>query len=458
VAVTLTAAACASGSPAPNSSTAATGDSTGRTTITWYVGIGTGANQGQPERQQKVVDAFNASQDKINLKLNVVPSVSALDTLATQLAGGNGPDIVGPVGVGGANIFDGQWLDLAPLVKSEGFDTSVYNKEQIDAAKDRTGAQVGLPLGVYPSFIWYNKELFDEADLPYPPQKFGEPYADGRPWNMDTLRDLAKKLTVDANGKDATSPDFDPSKVVQWGWNPQYAEGSPRDNGTFFGAGSVLASDNKTAQIPAPWLAEWKWYYDMIWKDHSAPNDEQLKSDALNKGNAFASGKIGMAFTHTWYLCCVKDSADKPQTFWDIAANPSWNGKITDKVHVDTFRIIKSTKHPKEAFQALKYLLTTGAPELTKIYDTMPANKTLQADYVKSLEATWTQGVNWQVAIDALQYPDLPPHEAWMPNHNKARDRIDKFGNLMITTPGLDIDAEAAKLKADLQKLFDSAK
>ncbi len=429
-----------------------------RVTVTWFVGLGTGADQGQPTAEKKVVDAFNASQTEITLKMNVVANKSAADTLATQVAGGNAPDIVGPVGIKGANQFDGQWLNLAPLIQSQKFDTSIYDAAQLSASRDRAGAQTALPFGVYPSFIWFNKELFDEANLPYPPQKFGEKYADGREWNTDTLRDIAKKLTTDASGNDATGSAFDPTKVVQWGFDPQFGEEGPQYNGALFGAGSFVGADGKTAQIPAPWLAEWKWYYDMIWKDHSAPSQKQLQSDTLNKGNAFETGKVGMAFTHTWYLCCMKDSKEKPQTFWDLAANPSYKGKITDKLHSDTFRVFKSTKHPGEAFKVLSYFLTNGAPELLKIYNAMPANQALQAGYFKSLDATWTQGVNWQVAVDALQHPDIPNHEGWMPNFNKSNDRIHKFGTRFLSTPGLNIDAEAAKVRADLQTLFAAAK
>ena len=70
--------------------------------------------------------------------------------------------------------------------------------------------------------MYYNKELFDEADLEYPPTAYGEPYADGDPWDMDKVAELAKILTVDANGNDATSPDFDPENVVQWGFHHQF--------------------------------------------------------------------------------------------------------------------------------------------------------------------------------------------------------------------------------------------
>ena len=50
------------------------------------------------------------------------------------------------------------------------------------------GATVGLPFAVYPSFMYYNKDLFDEAGLPYPPTKVGDLY-DGKPWDMDAVRD-----------------------------------------------------------------------------------------------------------------------------------------------------------------------------------------------------------------------------------------------------------------------------
>ncbi|WP_327693353.1 ABC transporter substrate-binding protein [Streptomyces sp. NBC_00459] len=446
MAVALTATACGGSG----------GNGGQRVTVTWFVGLGTGADPGQPAKEQKVVDAFNASQNQVTLKMQVVTSASASNTLATQLAGGNAPDIVGPVGIGGAQGFDGQWLDLAPLIKSEKFDTSIYGTAQMDAVKDHNGAQTALPLGVYPSAVFYNKDLFDEAKLPYPPQKFGGMYQ-GKTWDVNALRELAKKLTVDANGNDATSPTFDPSKVVQWGFDPQYLEGTPQNHGTLFGAGSYVAKDNKTAQIPGPWLAEWKWYYDMIWKDHSAPNYKQLTSDTLNKGNAFATGKVAMSFTHTWYLSGLMDSSGKPQTFWDLAAIPSYNGKITDKTSSDTFRLTKGSKHPKEAFKALEYLMTTGAPDLVKTYNSMPANQKLQADYIKSLDQTWTQGVDWQVALDGLKYPDIPSAEGYMPNFSKSADLTNKFGNRWLTTPGLDMDAEAATLRTQLQALFNSA-
>ena len=42
-----------------------------------------------------------------------------------------------------------------------------------------------------------------------------------RPWDWDTIREVAKLLTVDKNGKDANIDGFDPENIVQWGLEPQ---------------------------------------------------------------------------------------------------------------------------------------------------------------------------------------------------------------------------------------------
>ena len=38
--------------------------------------------------------------------------------------------------------------------------------------------------------------------------------------------------------------------------------------GAYWGAGTLVAADGKTVQIPDAWKAAWKYFYDGIWKDH----------------------------------------------------------------------------------------------------------------------------------------------------------------------------------------------
>ena len=62
--------------------------------------------------------------------------------------------------------------------------------------------------------------------------------------------------------------------------------------------------------------------------------------------------------------------------------------------------------------------------------------------------------VNWQVALDSLAYIDLPNHEEGLPNYLKSRQALTDFENLMVTTPGLDINSEALKLQGMLQAIY----
>lgn len=420
--------------------------------ITWYIGLGTGSQPDQLEAQQAVVDAFNASHDNIELQTIVVNNTgtAATDALQTLIASGDTPDIVGPVGIAGSNAFAGQYLDLQPLIDETSYDLSDFDPAAVEFYRDPTEGLIGLPFGAYPSFIYYNRDLFDEAGLAYPPHEWGAPYVDAdgneKPWDMDTLTEVAKLLTVDANGNDATSADFDPTQLEQWGWYQQWTDA--RGQATLFGAGSFVGPDN-TAVIPDGWRAFYHWYYDGIWSQHFIPNAAEAQSDLLNAGNVFPSGRVAMDLVHLWYNASAGTDVN-----WDIAALPSYDGTITSKLHVDTFRIMKATEHPAEAFEVLTYLIGEGAAPLLQVYGSMPARASLQPDFFAQLDETYTQGVDWQVAIDALGYPDNPSHESNMPGFVAANDRINAFTTLYQGTADLDIDAELEKLRTDLEAIF----
>jgi multiple sugar transport system substrate-binding protein len=420
-------------------------------TVRWFVGLGTGQQPEQLEAQEAVVAAFNESHDDIELVLEVVNNDVASDTLSTEIAAGNAPDIVGPVGVAGSNLFTGQFLDLQPLIDSTAYDLSDYDPATVEFYRDSSGALTGLPFGVYPSFIYYNTTLFDEAELAYPPHAVGEPYMlDGAEveWNYDTLREIAMRLTVDANGNDATSPDFDPDNIVQFGYHTQFTD--PRGEATQFGAGNFVDADGN-AVIPEQWRAYWHWSNDAIWTDHFIPNDTYLNSDLLVQGNSFGSGKVAMVALHLWCHGCYT-GAD-----FDLAVMPAYNGVTTAKLHADTFKIMGTTQNPEAAFAVLSYLLDDAATDLLLVYGAMPARFSLQGDYFTTLSGAHEQEIDWQVAIDMLGYPDNPNHEANMPNFARAVERYNEFQSLYRGTPGVDIDAELDRLQVDLQAIFDAA-
>jgi multiple sugar transport system substrate-binding protein len=438
--------------PVETTDTGLTAD--GKVLIRWFVGLGTGAQPDQIADEQAVVTEFNESQDKITLSLEIYQNTTAYDILSTQIAAGTPPDIIGPVGFRGFYSYGDQLLDLAPYIEKTGFDTSDMDPAILEAYSEGFGGQVGIPFAIYPSFIYYNKDLFDEAGLPYPPQTVGEQY-DGKEWNWDTLTELAKKLTVDASGNDASSAAFDETKIDQWGYYMQWTD--PRGWATQRGAGALVGDDGN-AVIPDNWVDAWQWYYDGMWTDHFIPTGTENRSDVLGPDNAFQSGNVAMDFVHLWYTCCAWPAEGEPKVpNWDIAVPPADGGSTTAKLHADTFGIMESTTHPDEAFEVLSFLLNNDT--LIARYGALPAVKSKQGAFFDALDERFAPNkVNWQVALDMLGYPDVPSHEADMPNFLKADAAVKAFQEKLITTPGLDIPAEAETLREELQSLFDEAR
>ena len=335
------------------------------------------------------------------------------------------------------------------MAKDANFDLSKYDPALIDFTKDE-GVLVGIPFALFPSMMYYNKALFDEARLPYPPHKVGEQYQ-GKDWNLETFSALAQKLTVDAAGNDATTATFDAKNIKQFGFYEQSTDS--RGIATLFGGGLPYDPANPAvAKIPANWTAAWKWYYDSVWKNHFSPNYDYLQSDLLAKGAGFKSGNIAMADTHTWFTCCF----DIQKMSWDLAVEPTINGKITAKLHGDTFAIMKQSKNQKAAFKVLTAMVVDQ--DLEQIYGGLPAKIADRPAFFKAFDVRVAPNkVDWSVAEEMLKYPDLPNHESYLPNLIKANDLFAKFRTLMDQTPGLDMDKEIAKFEGQLSEVFAAA-
>ena len=242
-------------------------EASGKVAIRWFVGLGSGTSPDQIAIQEEVVADFNASQDQIQLVLEIVPFEAAKDTLATQIASGAGPDIIGPVGWGGSNAFYGQWLDLTPYIEETGFDTTIFDPALVDSYQTEEG-QVGLPFAVFPSAVYFVPEFFDEVGLEYPPQNYGDMYMlDGQEveWNWETFTEVAKRLTIDVNGFNSTEEGFDPTKIVQVGYSPQW-QTHPNYFGAYIaGSADIVDGDAKgsySVNMPDNWKEALRWAYD----------------------------------------------------------------------------------------------------------------------------------------------------------------------------------------------------
>jgi len=437
----------------------------GKVPVRWFIGLGTGTDAAQLVAEQSVVDDFNAdparATDKIQLIMEVVPFAAAKDTVLTEIAAGNGPDVIGPVGWNGSAALHGQWADLKTEIAGIPDVTKDFDKALI-ASYESSEGQIGLPFAVYPSAIFYNTALFDEAGLNYPPAKYGDKYKmpDGSMVDWDwqtTVKWVAQSLTVDANGKNATEDGFDATKIVQYGFSYNF-ESQPSYLGSFWQSGSFTDASGTKAQIPAAWKDSWAWFYDGVWgKQPFIPNNAVSSSPDFGNGNVFNSGKVAMIDQPVWYTCCMNDVKT-----WDAAAMPTYKGKVGGRIDADTFRIWKGTTHKAEAFKVLTYLVTTGVQKLIigsdampAAYGAVPARAADQAPWLAAKKVAFPWVKNWDVITAGLAYPDSPSAEAYMPNYNEAWTATGAAYSKWLSTGGLDINAEADQLQKDLQAIFD---
>jgi len=300
-------------------------------------------------------------------------------------------------------------------VKNDNYDMSDFNAAPVQGEKF-----YGLPIGIYPSVLFYNEDLYDAAGVEYPPHQFG---AEG--WTYDALLEKAMLLTLDSNGNNATSPDFDPANIVQFGWDGWDWFGPSDVIMKFGGPLKGMSEDYKTVDLSTPQVTKaYQFVYDSVWTHYVRPNGEQV-------GALFADDPMSPGIVANWEIQSWIEYAYSTWTEafnWDIAAVPSQDGLIQAQADFDIFTITKSSKHPQQAWEVAKWLLEPAQMKrLAPSYGCIPARKSLAADWLAEKQEAYP-GVDFQVVIDAMAYADFPiNHEGWTPAFNQV---VDSFTNL----------------------------
>jgi len=451
---TETATIAPTGTPAPTATITLTPTATlpplaeGTVEIRWFVGLGVGSDPKQITVERQVVKDFNAGHPNIHLALEVVANDVALKTLADEIAAGDGADIVGPMGWSSLNALNTGWFSLDALIQDSGYDLSDFDPAVVKSYQTEEG-QMALPFMIYPGVVYYQKKLFDAAGLAYPPASYGEKYKmpDGSEveWNWETLTQIARLLTKDANGRNATEDGFEADHIRQYGYNPQWQ--SATQQAAYWGPARLYDADRK-AVIPVQYKAAWEWYYDGMWGEQPfIPNSEALGTNLLNNTNAFNSGHVAMAVTQSWYNCCLLLAGKN----WDLAALPSYKGQVYGRMDTDTFRIWKQTAHPREAFEVLTYLTGPASKQLLDAYEGMPARNSQQEAYLAGLGKKFLFVENWAVLKAATGYVDIPNSDDYAKD---VTDRLAGFDELLTREQGLDVDNAIETLRSDLDALF----
>lgn len=415
-----------------------------------FVGLGTGTDPDQVAAQEALAEKFNSSHDDIEIEFVIVPNDESNERLLAQISGGNAPGLVGPGGVDvAANYFD-LWADVQPYIDAEGFDTSDFYGAAVTLYQypDKT---IGLPLGMFPSFIFYNKDHFDAAGLDYPTTDYND-----TSWTYDALRDLAMQLTLDSNGNNALSSDFNAENIAQWGFDDSWID--LRGFMTRFdppGLGRPTDEEMKVALVNSD---EYKygldWLNAAIWEDHFMADYSGQEAFYAIAGDPFGSELTSMFYSHTWFM--PEGLVDLPFDY-DFAAPPfNQKGTRVARIHADTFYVPKDFDHPEASWEVLKWLT---APEqivdVCLVYGCLPARQSVQEEYTTKMQERYGDRA-YDVVFNAIDYLDDPHHESWMPEVVRVNDILAaEVYDLVFTEQVDDIDGLLNETNTKIQTLLD---
>lgn len=225
----------------------------------------------------KIVEDFNKSQTEITITTTTKTWAVIGDTLLPALSAKKGPDIVAlPAENLPVYAAKGAFAKLDDFYASSATKSASLNPRALEMEKV-DGSYYGVPTGLVPLSVIYNKSLFDKAGITQFPKTWDE-------WVADS-----KKLTVDANG-DGTPEQYglalpDHATVGNGVWAS-----------LFYGNGGGLVDGTKSAVDSAANVETLKYWSAAVAKDHISPTGlDGVASDKL-----FSSGKAAMEIGGPW--------------------------------------------------------------------------------------------------------------------------------------------------------------
>ncbi len=415
-----------------------------------FVGFGTGGDPSQIEVHQKLADAFNSSRKDIQIEFLTVLNADHVTKFSTMLASDTVPDISMPVGVQGVAEFFDEWIDLTPYIQKDKYDTSDFYGPAKEA-HTYSGRIVGLPIGVYPQVVYYNQDLFDRSNVPYPPKKFGT-----KGWTYDSLVQIAKKLTLDKNGKSAADKAFDGDKIVQYGFGGWEGGELRGVVGKFGGNMRGFSEDyKKPIMNDAGWKAALQFMADSASSWKITPKYSTTATGTFTAGDPIGTNKVAMWECYSW-ASYLYDNWNK-NFKWNVAAVPAGpKGAIVAQANDDTFVISKHSKHPQEAWEVMKWLLAPPQMvQLTTSYGCIPGRKSMADKWLSDMKASNPE-IDWDVFIESNNYAEKPNAESWNPSYREVWDEMTKAMDLVTSGTSKDGAKVANDLNAMVQKYTDA--
>lgn len=307
-------------------------------------------------------------------------------------------------------------LDLQPYIDQDLTAEQIgdFIEAQWEAQLIR-GVRVGLPKYIDMRLETYNKDLFDEFGVDYPPE-------DGD-WDYNDLTEIARKLTQDRDGD---------GKIDVWGAHLETGGWFywPR----MFGGGIVNPDDPTDCWLDNPGSQE---AYNWIWENQwgSEPNIFAQPAQVENQWylEAFVPQWVAIAEKGLYPGEVAEAIGDKFR--WDYAHIPKGPVKRESLGDADGWSIWKGSKNPDAAWALVKFLTGPDYQEqiVVRSEGFVPILKSLMPTMITAFREKWPtlENVRLEVIPEAIDWGYLS-NVRWFKKNVEAMEIIDPAMDLVF--------------------------
>ncbi|HET6456475.1 MAG TPA: sugar ABC transporter substrate-binding protein [Armatimonadota bacterium] len=315
--------------------------SSGRTEIVYF----TRATPDQLEVWRQATKEFMRLNPDVKVRFENLPYAQYWDNLQTMNDAGDAPDIIYMESSRFAKFASsGAIENLQPYIQRDGdVDLPDFYPAALDSYRWK-GDIYGLPNDIAIGVVFWNKDLFDEAGVPYPLalDPSGKP---GWTWN-DYLK-ASKMLTFDFD-EDGRIDQYG-TLTGDWRHFVWQNRGEVVDN--------PANPARSTMNTPAVREAL-QWLVDLRFKHHVTPQPGEFAD--MGGYEMFMTGKVAMVFGGHWDV----PTYSKITRFrWDVAPLPK--GKVrANNAYGSCLSIPSKSRHKEAAWRYIKFLAGAKGQEI----------------------------------------------------------------------------------------------
>jgi multiple sugar transport system substrate-binding protein len=288
---------------------------------------------------RRYVEAFRDKNPGVTVTLQHTPDMGYREKLNTRFRGGDAPDVFYLATEDFPGIANRGWLlPLDDLIANDKeFDAKAFFPEVYEQFRYDDKKLYGIVKDFATLVLYYNKDLFDKYDVPYPK----------RGWTWEDFLDKAKRLTHPGNREYGCVLETWPGEWFPWVWSSggKLVDESGDEPRWVLGAPPYLEKSARAFQFLS----------DLIWVHQVEPSPSVTRDQGV--GDMFLTGRVGMCTYGRWKCMDFRHINDFD---WDVVEMPRKECEATTLFPV-CYSIARETRHKEASWKLVKFLTSKEA-------------------------------------------------------------------------------------------------